>query len=201
LIDIKLIRNEPDLVRENIRKKFQDDKLPLVDKAIELDFEHREIVAATDDLRNLRNIKSKLIGTLMAQGEKDEAEEQKREVVDINSKLENLKTQESELSENLKEAMMSIPNIMDESVPLGKDDSENVEVARFGEAYVPDFEIPYHIDIMERLNGIDLESARKVGGSGFYYFKGDVARLHSALLSYARDFMIDKGFTYYIRLL
>ena len=198
MIDIKLIRNEPELVRENIRKKFQEEKLPLVDKAIELDCKHREVVAEADALRNHRNTKSREIGSLMAQGKKDDAEELKKEVNEINTKLESLKVLENELFEKVREVMMNIPNIMDETVPLGKDDSENVEVARFGEAYTPDFEVPYHIDIMERLKGIDLDSARKVGGSGFYYFKGDIARLHSALLSYARDFMIDKGFTYYI---
>jgi len=198
LIDIKLIRNEPELVRENIRKKFQEDKLPLVDKAIELDIKYREAIAEADSLRNLRNTKSKMIGNLMAKGEKEGAEAIKQEVNDISPRLEAIKALENELSEKVREVMMNIPNIMDESVPLGKDDSENVEVARYGEAHVPGFEIPYHIDIMEKLNGIDLDSARRVGGSGFYYFKGDVARLHSALLSYARDFMIDKGFTYYI---
>ncbi|MCL2565518.1 MAG: serine--tRNA ligase [Defluviitaleaceae bacterium] len=198
MIDIKLIRNEPELVRENIRKKFQEDKLPLVDKAIELDIKYREAIAEADSLRNLRNTKSKMIGNLMAKGEKEGAEAIKQEVNDISPRLEAIKALENELSEKVREVMMNIPNIMDESVPLGKDDSENVEVARYGEAHVPGFEIPYHIDIMEKLNGIDLDSARRVGGSGFYYFKGDVARLHSALLSYARDFMIDKGFTYYI---
>ena len=198
MIDIKLIRNEPELVRENMRRKFQEDRLDLVDKAISLDRKHRETIAEADTLRNMRNVKSKAIGTLMAQGKKDEAEEMKKEVNEITPRLDELKALENELSEKVREVMMNIPNIMDASVPLGKDDSENVEVAKFGEAYTPSFEIPYHIDIMEGLNGIDLDAARKVGGSGFYYLKGNVARLHSALLSYARDFMIDKGFTYYI---
>ena len=198
MIDIKLIRNEPDLVRENIRRKFQEHKLSLVDEVTALDRRHREAIAEADALRNMRNVKSKEIGGLMAAGKKEEAESLKKEVSEGAARLEALKALESELSEKVKELMMSIPNIMDASVPLGKDDSENVEVARFGDAYVPAFDIPYHIDIMEALNGVDLDSARKVGGSGFYYLKGNIARLHSALLSYARDFMIDKGFTYYI---
>jgi len=198
LIDIKLIRNEPELVRENMRKKFQEDRLDLVDKAIELDQKYREAIAEADSLRNIRNVKSKEIGNLMATGRKDEAEDLKKEVSEIAPRLEALKSLENELADKVKEIMMNIPNIMDASVPMGKDDSENVEVGRFGEAYVPSFEIPYHIDIMERLNGVDLDAARKVGGSGFYYLKGDIARLQSALLSYARDFMISKGFTYYI---
>ena len=198
MIDIKLIRNEPELVRENMRKKFQEDRLDLVDKAIELDQKYREAIAEADSLRNIRNVKSKEIGNLMATGRKDEAEDLKKEVSEIAPRLEALKSLENELADKVKEIMMNIPNIMDASVPMGKDDSENVEVGRFGEAYVPSFEIPYHIDIMERLNGVDLDAARKVGGSGFYYLKGDIARLQSALLSYARDFMISKGFTYYI---
>ena len=198
MIDIRLIRNEPELVKENIRKKFQEHKLPLVDEVIELDIKHREAIAEADSLRNIRNVKSKEIGNFMAQGKKDEAEQAKKEVNEIAPRLEALKAMENELSMKIKEIMMSIPNIMDPSVPIGKDDSENLEVAKFGDTSAPDFEIPYHIDIMEKLNGVELDSARKVGGSGFYYFKGDIARLQSALLSYARDFMIDKGFTYYI---
>jgi len=198
LIDIRLIRNDPELVRENIRKKFQEHKLPLVDQVIELDQKHREAIGEADSLRNIRNQRSKEIGNLMAQGKKDEAEKAKLEVGAIAPRLEELQAIESEMAAKIKEIMLSIPNIIDPSVPLGKDDTENVEVAKFGDAKVPDFEIPYHVDIMERLNGIELESARKVGGSGFYYFKGDIARLHSGILAYARDFMINKGFTYYI---
>jgi len=198
LIDIRLIRNEPELVKENMVKKFQEAKLPLVDKVIELDTKHREAIAEADSLRNIRNVKSKEIGGLMAQGKKDEAEALKKEVGEIAPRLEELQAIESELSVQVKEIMMAIPNIMDPSVPIGKDDSENVEVAKFGDTTPPAFEIPYHIDIMEKLNGIELESARKVSGSGFYYFKGNIARLQAAFLSYARDFMIDKGFTYYI---
>jgi len=198
LIDIRLIRNEPELVKENLIKKFQQEKLPLIDKVIKLDVEHREAIAEADSLRNIRNVKSKEIGALMAQGKKDEAEKTKKEVSEIAPRLEKLQALESELSVKIKEIMMVIPNIMDASVPMGKDDSENVEVAKFGDTTPPAFEIPYHIDIMESLNGVELDSARKVSGSGFYYFKGNIARLQSALLSYARDFMIDKGFTYYI---
>ena len=198
MIDIRLIRNDPELVRENIRKKFQEHKLTLVDQVIELDQKHREAIGEADSLRNIRNQRSKEIGNLMAQGKKDEAEKAKLEVGAIAPRLEELQAIESEMAAKIKEIMLSIPNIIDPSVPLGKDDTENVEVAKFGDAKVPDFEIPYHVDIMERLNGIELESARKVGGSGFYYFKGDIARLHSGILAYARDFMINKGFTYYI---
>jgi seryl-tRNA synthetase len=198
LIDIRLIRHEPELVKENIRKKFQDEKLALVDRIIELDTRHRKAIEEADSLRNIRNVKSKEIGGLMAQGKKDDAEALKKEVSEIAPRLEELQTLEGELSVQVKELMMSIPNIMDESVPLGKDDSENVEVATFGDTSPPPFEIPYHIDIMEKLDGIELDNARRVSGSGFYYLKGNIARLQAALLSYARDFMIDKGFTYYI---
>jgi len=198
LIDIRLIRNEPELVKENIRKKFQDEKLSLVDKVIELDIRHRKAIEEADSLRNIRNVRSKEIGGLMAQGKKDEAEALKKEVSEIAPRLERLQALEGELSVQVKEIMMGIPNIMDETVPLGKDDTENLEVAKFGDTTLPSFEIPYHIDIMEKLDGIELDSARRVSGSGFYYLKGDIARLQAALLSYARDFMIDKGFTYYI---
>jgi len=198
LIDIRLIRNEPELVKENIRKKFQDEKLALVDKVIELDANHRKAIEEADSLRNIRNVRSKEIGGLMAQGKKEEAEALKKEVSEIAPRLEELQALEAELSAQVKEIMMVIPNIMDESVPIGKDDSENVEVAKFGDTTLPSFEIPYHIDIMEKLDGIELDSARRVSGSGFYYLKGNIARLQAALLSYARDFMIDKGFTYYI---
>ena len=198
MIDIRLIRNEPELVKENIRKKFQDEKLALVDKVIELDANHRKAIEEADSLRNIRNVRSKEIGGLMAQGKKEEAEALKKEVSEIAPRLEELQALEAELSAQVKEIMMVIPNIMDESVPIGKDDSENVEVAKFGDTTLPSFEIPYHIDIMEKLDGIELDSARRVSGSGFYYLKGNIARLQAALLSYARDFMIDKGFTYYI---
>ena len=198
MIDIKLLRNEPEVVKENIRKKFQDHKLALVDEALEMDKKYRDAIQEADSLRNQRKVKSKEIGGLMAQGKKEEAENMKQFVNDIAPKLEALEALEQELSEKVKSMMMNIPNIIDPTVPLGKDDSENVEVAVFGEAAVPDFEVPYHIDIMEKLNGVELEAARQTSGSGFYYLKGDIARLHSAILSYARDFMIDRGFTYYI---
>ena len=198
MIDINIFRTDPDLIRENIKKKFQDDKLPLVEKIITLDKQVRELIAEGGDLRAKRNSTSKEIGKFMATGKKDEAENAKLAVVEINKRLDEIDVVEKELSEQLKELMMVIPNIMDSSVPIGRDDSENVEVERFGEPAVPDFEIPYHVDIMEKLNGIDLDSARTTSGHGFYYLKGDIARLHSAILSYARDFMIDRGFTYYI---
>ena len=198
MIDIKLLRNEPEVVKENIRRKFQDHKLALVDEALEMDKKYRDVIQEADSLRSLRNVKSKEIGGLMAQGKKEEAENVKQEVNDIAPKLAELAELEQELAEKVKAMMMNIPNIIDSSVPLGKDDSENVEVKRFGEAVTPDFEVPYHIDIMEKLNGVELEAARQTSGSGFYYLKGDIARLHSAILSYARDFMIDRGFTYYI---
>ncbi|MCL2578522.1 MAG: serine--tRNA ligase [Oscillospiraceae bacterium] len=198
MIDIKRIRTEPELVKENIRKKFKEDKLYLVDEAAELDIRLREAITEADGLRSRRNTISKQIGALIGQGKKEEAQQVKKEVAEIGPKLSGLEKLEEELSAQLKERMMQIPNIIDESVPLGKDDSENVEVKRYGQAVVPDFEIPYHVDIMEDLAGIDLESARKISGNGFYFLVGEVARLHSAVLSYARDFMIDKGFTYCI---
>ena len=198
MLDIKLLRNDPDLVRENIKKKFQDDKLPLVDEVIELDKEFRESKTRAEYLRSQRNKISKQIGFFMAQGKKDEAEAAKAEVKAMQDELEALSGKETELSEKIRKIMLIIPNIIDPSVPIGKDDSENVEIEKFGEPFVPDFEIPYHVDIMEKVNGIDLDSARKTSGNGFYYLKGDIARLHSACLNYARDFMIDRGFTYYI---
>ncbi len=198
MIDIKLLRTEPDIVRENIKKKFQDDKLPLVDKVIDLDKEYREAKQKAEALRNKRNVVSKEIGMLMGQGKKDEAMAKKTEVTDMAAELEALSVKETELEAEIRKIMLTIPNIIDPSVPIGKDDSENVENERFGEPFVPDFEIPYHVDIMEKLDGIELDPARDTSGNGFYYLKGDIARLHSACLSYARDFMIDRGFTYYI---
>ncbi len=198
MIDIKLIRETPDLVKENIKKKFQDEKLPLVDEVADLDVQVRKAQTEADDLRNQRNVISKEIGKLMAEGRKDEAQEAKQKVAAFAERLKDLEEQETKLSARINEIMMVIPNIIDESVPVGKDDSENVEVERFGEPVVPDFEVPYHTEIMESVNGIDLEAAGEVAGSGFYYLMGDIARLHSAILSYARDFMIDKGFTYCI---
>ena len=198
MLDIKLLRTDPDLVRENIRKKFQDAKLPLVDEVIEMDRAFREAKARCDYLRGQRNTLSKQIGGLMAKGQKDEAVAIKAQVVAMAEELAALEKREEELSAQIRERMMVIPNIIDPSVPIGRDDSENVEIERFGEPVVPDFEVPYHVDIMERLNGIDLDSARKTSGNGFYYLSGDIARLHSAVLSYARDFMIDRGFTYYV---
>lgn len=196
MLDIKLIRTNPELVKENIKKKFQDDKIKLVDEVIDLDKQFRDSKQKGDDLRSLRNKVSKEIGGLMAQGKKDEAEEAKKKVTAIADELAQLEASEAELTAQIKERMLVIPQIIDPTVPLGKDDSENVEVEKFGEPIVPDFEVPYHTDIMESLNGIDLDSARKTSGNGFYYLMGDIARLHSAILSYARDFMIDKGFTY-----
>ena len=198
MIDINLIRNDPDLVRENIKKKFQDAKLPLVDEVIELDRQNRAAMQQADALRNRRKVTRKEIGGLMAKGLKDEAEAKKAEVAAIAEELAALEVKEEEYAAEIKRRMQVIPQIIDESVPIGRDDSENVEIERFGEPVVPDFEVPYHVDIMERLNGIDLDSARKTSGNGFYYLKGDIARLHSAILSYARDFMIDRGFTYYV---
>ena len=198
MLDIKLLRTDPDLVRENIRKKFQDAKFPLVDEVIEMDRAFREAKARCDYLRGQRNTLSKQIGGLMAKGQKDEAAAIKAQVVAMAEELAALEKREEELSAQIRERMMVIPNIIDPSVPIGRDDSENVEIERFGEPVVPDFEVPYHVDIMERLNGIDLDSARKTSGNGFYYLSGDIARLHSAVLSYARDFMIDRGFTYYV---
>ena len=198
MIDIKLLRTDPDIVRENIKKKFQDDKLPLVDEVIALDKDYRECKTRAEYLRSQRNKISKQIGFFMSQGKKDEAEAAKAEVKAMQDELESLSAKEEELSGSIRKIMLVIPNIIDPSVPVGKDDSENVEIERFGEPVVPDFEIPYHVDIMEKLNGIDLDSARNTSGNGFYYLKGDIARLHSACLNYARDFMIDRGFTYYI---
>ena len=198
MIDMKLIRTNPELVKEIIRKKFQDEKLPLVDEVLDLDKQFRETKMTCDDLRNQRKTISKKIGALMGQGKKDEAESVKQEVAAIGAKLDELEQKETELEAEIRKRMLVIPNIIDESVPIGKDDSENVEVERFGEPVVPDFPIPYHVDIMENLNGIDIDSARKTSGNGFYYLCGDIARLHSCILNYARDFMINKGFTYYI---
>ena len=198
MLDIKLLRTDPELVKENIRKKFQDEKLVLVDEVLDFDRQFREAKARGDMLRGQRNSISKSIGGLMAKGLRAEAEQAKAEVGAIAQELAALETLETELAEKIRERMLVIPNIIDESVPIGRDDSENVEVERFGEPAVPDYEVPYHVDIMERLCGIDLESARKTSGNGFYYLKGDIARLHSAILSYARDFMIGRGFTYYI---
>ena len=196
MLDMKFLRANPEIVKENIRKKFQDRKLPLVDEVIELDKQSRAAQQEASDLRAERNKISKSIGGLMAQGKKDEAEILKKKVAEQAERLAQLEKQETELSEKILKIMMTIPNIIDPSVPIGKDDSENVEVQRYGEPLVPDFEIPYHTDIMESFDGIDLDSARKVAGNGFYYLMGDIARLHSAVISYARDFMIDRGFTY-----
>ena len=196
MIDIRLIRTNPELVKENIKKKFQDEKLVLVDEVLELDGQLRAAATEADSLRNQRNVSSKQIGALMAQGKKEEAEEAKRLVASIGPKLEELEAKETQLQGEIRKRMLVIPNIIDDSVPIGKDDSENVEVERFGEPKVPDFEVPYHVDIMERLSGVDLDSARKTSGNGFYYLMGNIARLHSAILSYARDFMINKGFIY-----
>ena len=196
MLDIKFVRENPDAVKENIKKKFQDAKLPLVDEVIELDKQARVLQQEADELRAKKNAIAKQIGALMAQGKKEEAEEVKKEVAKNSARLAELEKQEPQVREELKKKMMVIPNIIDPTVPIGKDDSENVELERFGEPVVPDFEVPYHTDIMEKLNGIDLDSARKVAGNGFYYLMGDIARLHSAVISYARDFMIDRGFTY-----
>ena len=196
MIDLKFLRENPEIVKQNIRNKFQDQKLPLVDEVIELDAQRRTTQQQADDLKQKRNTISKQIGALMAQGKKEEAEAAKKEVAEFGDELAALDKKQAELEEEVKKRMMIIPNIIDSSVPIGKDDSENVEVQRFGEPKVPDFEIPYHTDIMEKLHGIDLDSARRVAGNGFYYLMGDIARLHSAVISYARDFMIDRGFTY-----
>ena len=198
MIDIKFLRQNPDIVKENIKKKFQDEKIPMVDEVIEFDKEQRECQGKADNLKNQRNVISKGIGALMAQGKKEEAEAEKKKVTDMAEEMAQLDARMAELGAKIRERMLVIPNIIDDSVPIGKDDSENVEIERFGEPVVPEFEIPYHTDIMEARDGIDLDSARKTSGNGFYYLKGDIARLHSAVLSYARDFMIDKGFTYYI---
>ncbi|MBR3581193.1 MAG: serine--tRNA ligase [Lachnospiraceae bacterium] len=196
MIDLKFLRENPEVVKQNIRNKFQDQKLPLVDEVIELDAQRRTTQQQADDLKQKRNTISKQIGALMAQGKKAEAEEAKKEVAEFGDELAALDKKQAELEEEVKKRMMVIPNIIDPSVPIGKDDSENVEVQRFGEPKVPDFEIPYHTDIMEKLHGIDLDAARRVAGNGFYYLMGDIARLHSAVISYARDFMINRGFTY-----
>ena len=196
MIDLKFLRENPDVVKQNIKNKFQDSKLPLVDEVIELDAQARATQQEADDLRANRNKLSKQIGALMAQGKKEEAEEIKKQVTEQAERLSELQENETELQAKVKEIMMVIPNIIDPSVPIGKDDSENVEIERFGEPVVPDFEIPYHSEIMEHLHGLDLDSARRVAGNGFYYLMGDIARLHSAVISYARDFMIDRGFTY-----
>ena len=196
MLDIRFVRENPDIVKENIKKKFQDNKLALVDEVIELDAQSRAIKTEADNLRANRNKVSKEIGMLMAQGKKDEAMAAKSKVTEFSERLAECEKLEAEYSEKVTKIMMTIPNIIDPSVPIGKDDSENVEVTKYGEPVVPDFEIPYHSDIMERFNGIDLDAARNVAGNGFYYLMGDIARLHSAVISYARDFMIDRGFTY-----
>ena len=198
MIDIKLVRENPDLVKENIKKKFQDEKLVLVDEVLDLDQKGRAVKTEGDNLRAERNKISKQIGALMGQGKKDEAEEVKAHVNEINDRLEHIEEETKKFEEEIKTRMQKIPQIIDESVPIGKDDSENVENDRYGEPVVPEWEVPYHIDIMETFDGIDLDAARETSGSGFYYLRGDIARLHSAILSYARDFMIDRGFTYYI---
>lgn len=196
MIDIKFLRENPDVVKQNIKNKFQDSKLPLVDEVIEFDKKSRAVKQEADQLRANRNKFSKQIGALYGQGKKEEAEEMKKLVTEQGDRLAELEKQEAELQEEVTSRMMVIPNIIDKSVPIGKDDSENVEVQRYGEPKVPDFEVPYHTDIMERFDGIDLDSARRVAGNGFYYLMGDIARLHSAVISYARDFMINRGFTY-----
>ena len=196
MLDIKFVRNNPDVVKDNIKKKFQDEKLPLVDEVLELDKKNRDIKQEVEALRADRNKISKQIGACMAQGKKEEAEELKKKVKENADRVEALSAEEKEVEANIKKIMMTIPNIIDPSVPIGKDDSENVEIEKFGEPVVPDYEIPYHTDIMESFNGIDLESAGRVAGNGFYYLMGDIARLHSAVISYARDFMIGRGFTY-----
>ncbi len=198
MLDMKLIRTNPELVKENIKKKFQDEKLELVDKVVELDKLYRETKVECDSLRNQRKVKSKEIGALMAQKKIDEANAAKAAVTSLGETLDEKEALETKLEGEIKEIMMVIPNIIDESVPIGKDDSENVEVEKFGEPFVPEFEVPYHVDIMEKIDGIDIDSARSTSGNGFYYLKGDIAQLQSCILSYARDFMIDKGFTYYI---
>ena len=196
MLDLRFVRENPEVVKQNIRNKFQDAKLPLVDEVIELDEENRKVKKEADDLRANRNKISKQIGALMGQGKREEAEEVKKQVTAASDHLAELEEKEKDLEERIKKIMMTIPNIIDPSVPIGKDDSENVEIQKFGDPVVPDFEIPYHTEIMERFNGIDLDSARRVAGNGFYYLMGDIARLHSAVIAYARDFMIDRGFTY-----
>lgn len=198
MLDIKFVRENPDIVKENIKKKFQDEKLPLVDEVIELDLKNRENKQEVEELRANKNKLSKEIGGLMQQGKKDEAEKVKAEVAAGNDKIDELTAKGREIDEEIKKRMMVIPNIIDPSVPIGKDDSENVELEKFGDPVVPDFEVPYHTDIMESFDGIDLEAARDVAGNGFYYLMGDIARLHSAVIAYARDFMIDRGFTYVV---
>ena len=198
MIDIKFLRENPEAVKQNIRNKFQDEKLPLVDEVIALDKERREILQELESLRAEKNRSAKEIGQLMKQGKKEEAEEAKKKVAASGSRIDELSERSKTVDEEIKKRMMVIPQIIDPSVPIGKDDSENVEIERFGEPVIPDFEVPYHMDIMESFDGIDLDSAHRVAGNGFYYLKGDIARLHSAVLSYARDFMIDRGFTYYI---
>ena len=198
MLDLRFVRENPEIVKQNIRNKFQDAKLPLVDEVIELDEENRKVKKEADDLRASRNKISKQIGALMGQGKKEEAEEVKKQVTAASDHLAELEEREKDLEERIKKIMMTIPNIIDASVPVGKDDSENVEVERFGEPVVPDFPVPYHTEIMESFNGIDLDAARRVAGNGFYYLMGDIARLHSAVIAYARDFMIDRGFTYVI---
>ena len=198
MLDINLLRNDPEKVKENIRKKFQDEKLVLVDEVIKLDREYRDAIQQADSLRGKRKTLSKQIGGLLGQGKKDEAEKVKAEVAEMADELAALEAKEEELKAEIRKRMLVIPNIIDDSVPIGRDDSENVEIERFGEPVVPEWEIPYHVDIMERLAGIDMDAARKTSGNGFYYLMGDVARLHSAILSYARDFMIDRGFTYVV---
>lgn len=198
MLDIKFVRENPDVVKENIKKKFQEHKLPLVDEILDLDKKSREVKLHGDELRNVRKTLSNEIGLLMREGKKDEAESVKAKVAQINQELLDNEKLEQEYASTLKEKLMRIPNIIDDSVPIGKDDSQNIEIEKFGEPFVPSFEIPYHTDIMEKLSGIDLDSARRVAGNGFYYLTGDIARLHSAVISYARDFMINKGFTYCI---
>ena len=198
MLDINLFRTNPDLIKENIKKKFQDQKLVMVDEVVEMDKEFRAAKSRCDELRGQRNKISKQIGALMAQGKKEEAEETKKQVTSMANELEELNAKADELSAEIRKRLLVIPNIIDESVPIGKDDSENVEIEKFGEPVVPEYEIPYHVDIMESFNGVDFDSARKTSGAGFYYLCGDIARLQSAILSYARDFMIDRGFTYYI---
>ena len=196
MLDIKFLRENPEIVKQNIRNKFQDQKLPMVDEVIALDKRNREIKNEVEALRANRNKLSKQIGVLMGQGKREEAEEIKKQVAAQADQVEALSQEEKEVEENIRRIMMVIPNIIDPSVPIGKDDSENVEIEKFGEPVVPDFEIPYHTEIMERFDGIDMDAAGKVAGNGFYYLMGDIARIHSAVISYARDFMIDRGFTY-----
>ena len=196
MLDLKFLRENPDVVKQNIKNKFQDKKLPLVDEVIALDLENRKTQQEADNLRNERNTISKQIGTLMREGKREEAEEMKMRVTKDSERLAELEAKEAEYNEKIKTIMMTIPNIIDPSVPIGKDDSENVEIEKFGDPVVPEYEIPYHADIMDRFEGLDLDSARKVAGNGFYYLMGDIARLHSAVISYARDFMINRGFTY-----